>query len=106
MITDQPASDDKAARRAVTVFPVLVLVAGAAGLVSPGTFAGWTSSVPYLLGTVMFCMGLTMTPLDFRGVAKRPWAVAIGLVAHYVIMPGLGWLIAHVLGLPRSWRPV
>src|SRR6478609_5310300 len=97
---DQPASDDKAARRAVTVFPVLVLVAGAAGLVSPGTFAGWTSSVPYLLGTVMFCMGLTMTPLDFRGVAKRPWAVAIGLVAHYVIMPGLGWLIAHVLGLP------
>lgn len=100
MITDQPASDDKAARRAVTVFPVLVLVAGAAGLVSPGTFAGWTSSVPYLLGTVMFCMGLTMTPLDFRGVAKRPWAVAIGLVAHYVIMPGLGWLIAHVLGLP------
>ncbi|MET7552020.1 MULTISPECIES: bile acid:sodium symporter family protein [unclassified Streptomyces] len=100
MITDRPASDDKAARRAVTVFPVLVLVAGAAGLVSPGTFAGWTSSVPYLLGTVMFCMGLTMTPLDFRGVAKRPWAVAIGLVAHYVIMPGLGWLIAHVLGLP------
>lgn len=100
MITDQPASDDKAARRAVTVFPVLVLVAGAAGLVSPGSFAGWTSSVPYLLGTVMFCMGLTMTPLDFRGVAKRPWAVAIGLVAHYVIMPGLGWLIAHALGLP------
>ncbi|WP_037823284.1 bile acid:sodium symporter family protein [Streptomyces sp. NRRL B-24720] len=100
MITDRPASDDKAARRAVTVFPVLVLVAGAAGLVSPGAFADWTSSVPYLLGTVMFCMGLTMTPLDFRGVAKRPWAVAIGLVAHYVIMPGLGWLIAHLLGLP------
>ncbi|MET9472182.1 bile acid:sodium symporter family protein [Streptomyces sp. NPDC002917] len=100
MITEPPASDDKAARRAVTVFPVLVLVAGAAGLVTPGTFSGWTSTVPYLLGTVMFCMGLTMTPLDFRGVAKRPWAVAIGLVAHYVIMPGLGWLIAHALGLP------
>lgn len=97
---DQPASDDRAARRAVTVFPVLVLVAGAAGLVTPGTFAGWTDSVPYLLGIVMFCMGLTMTPLDFRGVAKRPWAVAIGLVAHYVIMPGLGWGIAHLLGLP------
>lgn len=67
MITEPPASDDKAARRAVTVFPVLVLVAGAAGLVTPGTFAGWTSTVPYLLGTVMFCMGLTMTP------ARRDW---------------------------------
>ncbi|MGW1817546.1 bile acid:sodium symporter family protein [Streptomyces sp. NPDC002125] len=97
---DQAVSDDKGARRAVTVFPVLVLVAGVAGLVTPGTFAGWTESVPYLLGIVMFCMGLTMTPLDFRGVARRPWAVAIGLVAHYVIMPGLGWAIAHLLGLP------
>ncbi|OON82179.1 bile acid:sodium symporter family protein [Streptomyces tsukubensis] len=95
-----PDNGDKAAKRAVTVFPVLVLVAGVAGLVTPGTFAGWGDSVPYLLGIVMFCMGLTMTPLDFKGVAKRPWAVAIGLVAHYVIMPGLGWLIAHLLGLP------
>ncbi|MFC7467149.1 hypothetical protein ACFQVA_05305 [Actinomadura keratinilytica] len=60
--------------------------------------------MPYLLGCVMFCMGLTMTPLDFQGVVKRPWAVALGLVAHYVIMPGLGWLVAHALSLPRRWR--
>ncbi|MFE6404088.1 bile acid:sodium symporter family protein [Streptomyces alboflavus] len=90
---------DRAARRAVTVFPVLVLAAGAVGLATPGTFGGWKESVPYLLGVVMFCMGLTMTPQDFQGVARRPWAVALGLVAHYVIMPGLGWLIAHALDL-------
>lgn len=93
-------AQDRTARRAVTVFPVLVLAAGALGLLIPGTFSEWKTSVPYLLGVVMFCMGLTMTPLDFKGVAKRPWAVALGLVAHYVIMPGLGWLIAHALGLP------
>ncbi|MFE4059702.1 bile acid:sodium symporter family protein [Streptomyces sp. NPDC059096] len=91
---------DRAARRAVTVFPVLVLAAGALGLLTPGTFAGWSVSVPYLLGVVMFAMGLTMTPKDFEGVAKRPWAVGLGLVAHYVIMPGLGWLIANALDLP------
>ncbi|SCE12389.1 bile acid:Na+ symporter, BASS family [Streptomyces sp. TverLS-915] len=90
---------DRAAKLAVTVFPVLVLLAGAAGLLTPGTFDGWSANVPYLLGVVMFCMGLTMTPLDFKGVARRPWAVLIGLVAHYVIMPGLGWLVAHLLGL-------
>ncbi|GAA2325626.1 bile acid:sodium symporter family protein [Streptomyces violaceusniger] len=95
----EPAATDRAARRAVTVFPLLVLAAGAAGLATPGTFSGWAPNVPYLLGVVMFCMGLTMTPRDFSGVAKRPWAVALGLVAHYVIMPGLGWLIAHALGL-------
>ncbi|WP_189930507.1 bile acid:sodium symporter family protein [Streptomyces sulfonofaciens] len=89
----------RAARRAVTVFPVLVLAAGALGMATPGTFTPWGEDVPYLLGVVMFCMGLTMTPRDFRGVARRPWAVGLGLVAHYVIMPGLGWLIAHALGL-------
>ncbi|MEU4659369.1 bile acid:sodium symporter family protein [Streptomyces sp. NPDC023723] len=90
---------DRAARRAVTVFPVLVLLAGALGLLLPGSFSGWSEAVPYLLGVVMFCMGVTMTPEDFRGVARRPWAVALGLVAHYVIMPGLGWAIAHLLQL-------
>ncbi|MEI5099594.1 bile acid:sodium symporter family protein [Streptomyces sp. PmtG] len=89
----------RAARRAVTVFPVLVLAAGATGLAAPDGLAAWKPSVPYLLGVVMFCMGLTMTPADFKGVARRPWAVGLGLVAHYVIMPGLGWLIAHALGL-------
>ncbi len=97
--TTGTATADRAARLAVTVFPVLVLLAGAWGLAAPGTFAGWGTNVPYLLGTVMFCMGLTMSLDDFRGVARRPWAVGLGLVAHYVIMPGLGWLIAHALGL-------
>jgi BASS family bile acid:Na+ symporter len=94
-----PATGDRSARRAVTVFPLLVLAAGALGLLLPGSFSGWSEAVPYLLGVVMFCMGVTMTPEDFRGVARRPWAVALGLVAHYVIMPGLGWAVAHLLHL-------
>ncbi|MBA2946341.1 bile acid:sodium symporter family protein [Streptomyces himalayensis] len=102
MTTDavtESSGTDRAARRAVTVFPVLVLLAGAVGLAVPDALAGWKTNVPYLLGVVMFCMGLTMSVADFQGVAKRPWAVALGLVAHYVIMPGLGWLIAHALDL-------
>ncbi|WP_225890828.1 bile acid:sodium symporter family protein [Streptomyces dioscori] len=98
--TDDDTAGDRSARRAVTIFPILVLAAGATGLLLPGSFTGWGESVPYLLGVVMFCMGVTMTPQDFRGVAARPWAVALGLGAHYVIMPGLGWLIAHLLQLP------
>ncbi|GAA0468062.1 bile acid:sodium symporter family protein [Streptomyces sp. NPDC046215] len=94
-----PPAADRSARVAVTVFPLLVLAAGAVGLAAPAHFTGWASSVPYLLGVVMFSMGLTLTPRDFHAVAERPWAVALGLVAHYVIMPGLGWLIATALGL-------
>ncbi len=90
---------DRGSLRAVTLFPLLVLLAGAVGLLSPSSFTGWTPSVPYLLGVVMFFMGLTMTPPDFKGVLRRPWAVALGLTAQYVIMPGTGWLVAKALDL-------
>src|SRR6476660_5368 len=93
------AAEAKIARIAVTVFPVLVVVAGLAGFLLPGAFKPLAPSVPYLLGIIMFCMGLTLTPPDFASVAKRPWAVALGIVAHYVIMPGAGWLIAQALQL-------
>lgn len=95
-----PTAADRTARLAVTVFPLLVVAAGGVGLAAPSHFTGWAPAVPWLLGVVMFTMGLTLTGDDFRAVAKRPWAVGLGLVAHYVIMPGLGWLIATVLGLP------
>ena len=70
-----------------------------AGFLAPGTFKPMAPTVPYLLGVIMFCMGLTLTLPDFAAVAKRPWAVALGLLAHYIIMPGAGWLIAVGLHL-------
>lgn len=93
------AAEAKIARIAVTVFPLLVVAAGLLGFFIPGAFQPLAPSVPYLLGIIMFCMGLTLTPPDFTSVAKRPWAVVLGIVAHYVIMPGAGWLIAHALNL-------
>lgn len=93
------AAEAKVARVAVTVFPLLVLVAGVAGFLLPGAFQPLGPAVPYLLGIIMFCMGLTLTPPDFAAVARRPWAVVLGIVAHYVIMPGAGWLIANILQL-------
>lgn len=93
------AAEARVARTAVTVFPLLVLVAGGVGYLTPSTFTPLAPSVPYLLGLIMFCMGLTLTPPDLASVAKRPWAVVLGIVAHYVIMPGAGWVIAHGLQL-------
>ncbi|PWJ27409.1 BASS family bile acid:Na+ symporter [Branchiibius hedensis] len=90
---------DRSALIAVTIFPLLVLAAGAAGYLFPDTFTPFTPQVPYLLGIVMLCMGVTLTPPDFARIAKRPWVVLLGLVAHYVIMPLAGWAIAHALGL-------
>ncbi|WP_415031757.1 bile acid:sodium symporter family protein [Gordonia sp. (in: high G+C Gram-positive bacteria)] len=99
MSAPEPATEERLARTAVTVFPLLVLAAGIAGYLAPGAFTPLGHQVPYLLGVIMFCMGLTLTPPDFAAVARRPWAVVLGIVAHYVIMPGAGWLIAHGLHL-------
>ncbi|KRE81109.1 bile acid:sodium symporter family protein [Arthrobacter sp. Soil762] len=101
-VPTNPALDAEAkiARLAVTIFPALVVLAGVAGFLVPATFQPLGPSVPYLLGIIMFCMGLTLTPPDFASVVKRPWAVVLGIVAHYVIMPGAGWLIAVALQLP------
>lgn len=91
---------DTAARIAVTVFPLMVLAAGVIGFVIPDPIVVLAPAVPWLLGVIMFCMGLTLTLPDFARIAKRPWMVLIGVVLQYVIMPTLAWLIALVLQLP------
>lgn len=50
----------------------------------------------------MFGMGLTLTPVDFALVGKRPVPVVIGVVAQYGIMPLLGWGVSMALGLPPA----
>ncbi|AJT42321.1 Bile acid:sodium symporter [Psychromicrobium lacuslunae] len=91
--------EERRAKVAVTVFPLLVIAAGILGFLWPGGFTPMAPAVPYLLGVIMFCMGLTLTPPDFASVVRRPWAVGLGILAHYVIMPGAGWLIAVALHL-------
>jgi BASS family bile acid:Na+ symporter len=53
-----------------------------------------------MLGIVMFGMGLTLKLEDFAEVARHPWRVCLGVVAHFVIMPGVAWLLCQLLHLP------
>ena len=58
------------------------------GFFAPQLFVGYKSWITPLLGVVMFRMGPTRSAADFREVLRRPWDVAIGVVGHYLIMPG------------------
>ena len=53
-----------------------------------------------ILGIIMLTMGLTLTPNDFRLLAKRPLDILIGAVAQFTIMPlvafTLTWLYSQV----------
>ena len=81
---------------------VWVLLAGAAAMAwpEPVKAAIPTSCVPWLLGAVMFGMGLSLRGRDFALVLRRPRDVAVGVAAQYVCMPLAAWAIAKGLGLP------
>lgn len=80
-------------------FALIVLAAGALALAVPGAFAGATVAVPWLLAVIMLGMGMTLRPADFAIIAKRPWALLLGVAAQYSIMPLLGLAIALALNL-------
>lgn len=59
-----------------------------------------TSWISWLLGIVMFGMGLAMQWEDFRIVFARPKDILIGFLAQITIMPLLAWLLTRVFALP------
>lgn len=93
------ATEDRSARIAVTVFPVLIVVSAVIGYVFADQAALLAPGITPMLGVVMFGMGLTLTVPDLTLVLKRPLPVVIGVVAQYLIMPLGGLAVAWVLGL-------
>ena len=59
-----------------------------------------TSYVNILLGVVMFGMGMTLKLADFKVVFTKPKAVIVGILAQFVIMPVLAFLLTMVFQLP------
>ena len=80
-------------------FALIVLAAGAVALATPGTFDGWAVQIPLLLQIIMLGMGMTLRPVDFAIIGRRPWALLLGVAVQFTVMPLLGWGIAHLLGL-------
>lgn len=86
-----------------TFFVILVALL-AIFIPGPGTMLATTkvgnlSAVSILLMIVLFGMGITLTPNDFKRVARNPLQVILGTIAHYVIMPFIAFLLVHLFGL-------
>ena len=61
-----------------------------------------TKAINYMLGVVMFGMGLTLNLNDFKIVFSRPKDVVIGCLAQFTVMPLLAWVLARVFHLDES----
>ena len=83
-------------------FALWVLAFALLAFFLPDAFKPLAVAIVPLLGLVMFGMGLTLKAADFAEVARHPWRVLLGVVAHFVIMPGMAWLLCALLQLPAE----
>lgn len=84
-------------------FGLAILACAAAAFAWPGAFTTWggvrlvTLVVP-AIQLIMFGMGTTLSIRDFLAVARSPWAVAVGVLLQFVVMPLVGWSLAAAFG--------
>ena len=56
--------------------------------------------LPTALFLIMFGIGLSLRPLDFKNIVKSPRVVAIGLCAQMVLLPVIAFSLAILFSLP------
>jgi BASS family bile acid:Na+ symporter len=86
------------------LFPLWVVAGGVLALIDPTLFSWFRGkAIVWGLSVIMLGMGITLDLEDFRRVLRTPRAIGVGFVAHYVIMPFLGWSVAHLLRLDTAF---
>ena len=82
---------------------VLVVLVAAVSLWLPASFS-WidTWTINPLLGVIMFGMGLTLSPKDFRIVLSRPKDILLGCLAQFTVMPLLALVLTWAFSLPKE----
>jgi len=82
---------------------VLVLLAAVVSLCWPALFS-WIDTwvINPTLGVIMFGMGLTLSPKDFRIVLSRPKDILIGCLAQFTVMPLLALALTWAFSLPKE----
>lgn len=91
---------EKSCRFVTGYFVLWILLFAGWSLWKPNTFLWVLPNIKWMLGLIMFGMGMTLSSDDFRQVFKRPRDVFAGVAAQYLIMPLLAYGLARALRLP------
>ena len=68
-------------------FTVIVIVWAVFNYFVPAASLWGKAYTGYMLGIVLFGMGLTLTLDDFKRILTQPLMVIVGTIAHFIIMP-------------------
>ena len=81
----------------------MVLAVAVVSLLWPASFL-WidTWAINPMLGVIMFGMGLTLSPHDFKIVLSRPKDILIGCLAQFTVMPLLAFGLTWAFSLPKE----
>ena len=82
---------------------LIVIAVAALALFAPQTCL-WikTSWINWLLGIVMFGMGLTLKMIDFKVVFSLPKDIIIGFIAQFTLMPLIAFVLTKAFQLPTE----
>ena len=82
---------------------IIVVIVAAIALFVPKS-STWIQMtwINYLLMVIMFGMGLTISPNDFRVVFSRPRDIILGCLAQFTIMPLIAWTLVWAFSLPKE----
>lgn len=100
----EASRQERSARIAVSVFPLIMFAAFLAAFFRPGVFAPLSGYMTPLLAVTMLGMGMTLSIPDFTMIARHPKPVVVGVLAQYCIMPLVGWSVAHMIPLPDALK--
>ena len=81
-------------------FAIWVIIISVVAFLAPPGFILIAQFIVPLLGIIMFGMGLTLKLSDFKIVFKQPIPVIIGVLAQFIIMPLVAFILAKLLNLP------
>jgi len=85
---------------------IFIILVALVTYIFPELFAwvkGNTQTV--ILGIIMLTMGLTLTPQDFKLLAKRPLDILIGTAAQFTVMPLVAFTLTWLFSLVPAFAP-
>jgi bile acid:Na+ symporter, BASS family len=88
-------------------FTVIILAMVCAAMYHPQYFKSYgefkfSALIIPLLQIIMFGMGTELSLKDFANVVKMPKGIIVGVVGHYIIMPLVGFSVAHLFNFPKE----
>lgn len=87
---------------ATKLFPLWAILLSTLAYLAPTLFTPLKPSLFFLLGLVMFGMGMSLKANDFLLIFKSPKPILLGLLLQFLCMPFFAWGLSTWLQLPLA----